>query len=101
MRWALGDRAFDGNPMAPGDHPRAWAAGRPRAGAGRQRTMPAHLLSVGSAGLPFVEDGAHLRTGDPRFIAVIVIVINVRPLQKGTGVEATTSVGLFFITMVG
>src|SRR5690606_4985413 len=35
------------------------------------------------------------------FIAVIVVVINVRALQKGTGVEATTSVGLFFITMVG
>lgn len=35
------------------------------------------------------------------FIAVIVVVISVRALQKGTGVEATTSVGLFFITIVG
>src|SRR5690606_7083205 len=35
------------------------------------------------------------------FIAVIVVVSSVRAVQEGTGVEATTSVGLFFITIVG
>lgn len=34
-------------------------------------------------------------------VAVVVIVINIRALQKGSGVEATTSVALFLITVVG
>ena len=34
-------------------------------------------------------------------VAVIVIVINVRALQKGAGVEATTSVSLFLVVYVG
>src|SRR5690606_32435740 len=33
-------------------------------------------------------------------VAVVVIVINIRALQKGSGVEATTSVALFLITVV-
>ncbi len=35
------------------------------------------------------------------FLCVVVIIINVRALQKGTGVEATTSVALFIVAFVG
>ena len=35
------------------------------------------------------------------FIAVIVVVVNISALRKGTGVEATTSVCLFLICFVG
>lgn len=39
--------------------------------------------------------------GTLAFIAVLVVVINISALQKGTGVEATTSVCLFLVTIVG
>ena len=35
------------------------------------------------------------------FVCVVVIIINVRALQKGAGAEATTSVALFVIAIVG
>lgn len=35
------------------------------------------------------------------FVAVVVLVVNVSALQKGTGVEATTSVTLFTVAFVG
>lgn len=35
------------------------------------------------------------------FVAVVVVIINVRALQKGTGIEATTSVSLFLVAFVG
>lgn len=35
------------------------------------------------------------------FIGVVVIIINVRSLQRGAGVEATTSVALFLMAIVG
>ena len=45
--------------------------------------------------------GPVFAVGTLAFIAVMVVVINVSALQKGTGVEATTSVCLFLITIVG
>ena len=35
------------------------------------------------------------------FLCVLVIIINVRAIQKGAGVEATTSVALFVVAVVG
>lgn len=35
------------------------------------------------------------------FVGLVVVIINVRALQKGTGVEATTSVSLFIVAFVG
>lgn len=45
--------------------------------------------------------GPPFAMGTLAFIAVMVVVINVSALQKGTGVEATTSVCLFLVAIVG